>query len=275
MLDKFRNNGFIEFKNIFDDALIEKWNSKLDFFYKNKKDKIILDFTDNRVDKIGFEILQEFFNDKIKYIISKLIPDPIILWAGSNEIPGNTKISHVNHNDIGGWHTDIGEDLSFIDLKNPHYMTFFVYLTDVGPEDGPFEITNVTKKREINSSTSAKTLLGKKGTCFVWGNGFFHRAAPNYGNLRRRILKIQLQNNYLENSYIDKMKFFDNFLTNNDNYLNFLIGKKHSDSRRNWKIDCKIIEQNIEFAETYNKTSTKISLIKNIKIKIKNLLNAN
>ena len=82
------------------------------------------------------DILKEFFNDKVKFITNELIKDPIVFYAGSIEIPSNSKISHVNHNEIGGWHTDTVENLQYLDLRKPIWMTFFVYLTDVGQNDG-------------------------------------------------------------------------------------------------------------------------------------------
>ena len=112
----YENNGFIEFNNIFDDKQIEKWNKILDPYFSGKDEKVRLDLTS--IGKDGHDILKEFFNDKVKFITNELIKDPIVFYAGSIEIPSNSKISHVNHNEIGGWHTDTGENLQYLELSN-------------------------------------------------------------------------------------------------------------------------------------------------------------
>lgn len=273
----YENNGFIEFNNIFKDEQIKKWNDILDPYFSGKDEKVRLDLTS--IGKNGYDILKEFFNDKVKFIINNLIKDPIIFYAGSIEIPSNSKISHVNHNEIGGWHTDTGENLQYLDLKKPIWMTFFVYLTDVDQNDGPFEITNKIYRKDVNHNTKAFSLLGKKGKCFLWGNTFYHRAAPNLGDKRRRILKIQIQHNYLENSYTEQLKKIHKYINEDDNYFKYLTGFSHHSTYRDWKLKHEITKQKIDIINMdYNKNSNKViqfSYTKRIKNKIKNLFNVN
>ena len=273
----YENNGFIEFNNIFEDKQIEKWNKILDPYFSGKDEKVRLDLTS--IGKDGHDILKEFFNDKVKFITNELIKDPIVFYAGSIEIPSNSKISHVNHNEIGGWHTGTGENLQYLDLRKPIWMTFFVYLTDVGQNDGPFEITNKIYRKEINHNTKAFSLLGNKGKCFLWGNTFYHRAAPNLGNKRRRILKIQVQHNYLENSYTEQLKKFHKYINEEENYFKYLTGFSHHSTYRDWKLEHEISKQEIDIVKTdYNKNSNKViqfSYTRRIKDKIKNFFNVN
>ena len=65
--------------------------------------------------------------------------------------------------------------------------------------------------------------MGKRGKAFVWGNPFFHRASPNNGNIRRRILKIQIQHNYLENTYIKTLNKVHDYIDDHDHYINYIL----------------------------------------------------
>jgi hypothetical protein len=277
LLETYKANGFIEFNNLFSNEQIQKWNSILDSYYFGKKEKITIDLFE--IGKPGFKILTEFLNDKIKFIINQLIKDPVIFYAGSNEIPSNQKISHVNHNEIEGWHSDTGENLQYLNLKNPFWITFFVYLTNVGFNDGPFEISNVTEKKEIKNGMKCFKIIGEKGKCFVWGNPFFHRAAPNLGNNRRRILKIQIQHNYLENTYMSVLKKAHEYIEPDNIYLNYILGKKHSSTYRDWSLESKIKDQDIDiinenYNENYN-SKIKLNKINSIKKIIKDIFGKN
>ena len=118
-------------------------------------------------------------------------------------------------------------------------------------------------------------MTGKKGKCFLWGNPFYHRASPNIGTNRRRILKIQIQHNYLENSYLDKLKKNHKFLENEDNFLKYIFGSKHLSTYRDWKIEKPIIEQDIDIIEhAYNKdfnSRIKLKYLNALKKKFKDL----
>jgi len=273
ILELYKKNGFVEFDNLFTENQISKWNSLLDAHYEGKKEKHNIDLLE--LGEPGFNIVKEFFNDKIRFISCALIKDPILFYAGSNEIPSEQKVSHVNHNEIEGWHTDTGEELQYLDMRMPYWITFFVYLTNVDNDDGAFEISNIVKKKQISHNTECFKMTGKKGKCFLWGNPFYHRASPNIGTNRRRILKIQIQHNYLENSYLDKLKKNHKFLENEDNFLKYIFGSKHFGTYRDWKIEQSIIEQNIDIIEhIYNKDSNsriKLKYLNSLKKRFKDI----
>ena len=272
----YEKNGFIEFENIFEKEIIDKWNKILDNSYQTHNDqKVNVDLADLSQD--GYSILKDFFNDKIKFIIDQLIKDPIIYYAGSNEIPGNQLKSHVNHNEIDGWHTDTGENLQYLDYNKPYWITFFVYLSDVSENSGAFEITNLTKKKLINHNTKSHKLIGSKGKCFLWGNSHYHRASPNLASERRRILKIQIQHNYLQNTYSEKLKNFKKYILENDEYMNYLTGSKHLYAYRDWKLESKINPQiidvkNFDNQKDYN-SNIKFQFVQRIKKNLKNFFN--
>jgi len=273
ILKLYKEQGFVEFEDLFSSEKIDEWNEVLNKYYEEKKEKVSIDLCDLGED--GYKIIEDFFNSKIRFIIKDLIKDPILFYAGSNEIPSNSKISHVNHNDIGGWHTDTGEEIQYLNLKDPHWITFFVYLSDVNKNDGPFEITNKNKRKELNDGTKFFTMIGKKGKCIVWGNTFYHRAAPNLGNKRRRIIKIQIQHNYLENSYINTLNKIQKYISKNDEYMKFITGSKHMGTYRDWKLDYKFLNEKIKVVEQSNKSFMLLGFIINLKNRIKNILNVN
>ena len=58
LIDIYKNNGFIEFEDLFSDEQINHWNDVLDRFYLEKDKKVTLDLLE--LGKPGFEIVKEF-----------------------------------------------------------------------------------------------------------------------------------------------------------------------------------------------------------------------
>jgi hypothetical protein len=117
-------------------------------------------------------------------------------------------------------------------LRHPHYVSIFVYLTDVDLVDGPFEITSKTGKPvQLGKDPSVK-VIGNSGTVVVWNRSFLHRASPNLGAKRRRIIKVSIQNNYLQNQVLTS-GYFDNLLKDfagRNKFISYLLGAEHLNS---------------------------------------------
>ena len=94
---------------------------------------------------------------------------------------------------------------------DPTHVSIFVYLTDVGPEDGAFEfIPGVPRTKWLHNGTPYCSVQGPKGFSFAWHRNYYHRASPNRGPVRRRLAKLSIQSNeypshHLKNPHFSKV----------------------------------------------------------------------
>ena len=82
-------------------------------------------------------------------------------------------------------------------------MSVFLYLTDVGPENGPFELLPRDPELGFAPGLPCISVTGPAGFAFAWNRSFYHRAAPNRSPRRRRVLKLSVQPRRLPNDRID------------------------------------------------------------------------
>ena len=236
ILKIIKKSGVVELENLYSENLITEWNSKLDKIIKAKNSK-----NDKRVEidlneLVECGIVDQIFNDKFKSVISNLMDDPVLYLMNANEIVGNEDKPHVANNSLNGWHYDIST-LSYLDRNNPNFITMFIYLSDVlNFDDAPFEICSETNLDLISNITPTKKILGKKGKCFVWNNSFIHRASPNKGPNKRRIIKIGFKNNYFQNDFIPKLNSSYSKIKYKDNFTDFAFGKHHFSTEKSKKL---------------------------------------
>lgn len=222
----FKANAVVRLDNVFDPATIAGWNSRLDAIYSTKVDRARPEVDVDELYDAG--IIDEFFNPKMRKIIYDLMPNAVLYHFHSYEIEANQSKSHVLGNRLDGWHSDIGQ-LPWLDLREPHYASIFVYLSTVDENDGAFEIANTLSAPEFANEFESTKVTGVTGTTFVWNRAALHRASPNVGPIRRRILKISIQNSYLENAIVASGKF-ERFLKayqDRDEFSYFLFGGKY------------------------------------------------
>jgi hypothetical protein len=125
-------------------------------------------------------------------VLFSLMPDPVLYHCHAYEIPGNSRASHVFGESNDGWHRDA--DSVFIPEDATH-LSIFVYLSDVREEDGPFEFVLQRPDTPPRNGSPIVSMIGAVGTSFVWHRSYYHRAAPNRGPGRRRLLKVSIQRN--------------------------------------------------------------------------------
>ena len=191
-ITEFNKNGLVILKNIFDENLLKKItihlsneNNILTPVYTNHKDFTLQkrDFGVNTgyisTDKIvqSEEIFKLVNNEKLLNILSGIFKAKFKLdWIWSWwSFPSNEKI---------------GPQLFHRDYESFNFVKLFVYLTDVGKENGPHEYiirSNIKDKfferkrfdenqiRGEFSESDIKTIYGKKGTTFLADTFGIHR----------------------------------------------------------------------------------------------------
>jgi len=142
----------------------------------------------NQLQSMG--VLDQILNDRVVASMHEVIPDPVLYHLHCYEIGTQQTKPHIFGNELRGWHRDPD---SGYEPARPSHVSLFVHLTDVGPGDGAFEFMPHSATRAFVNKVPACSMLGPKGTSFYWNRHFFHRASPNRGSTRRRMLKISIQ----------------------------------------------------------------------------------
>jgi len=153
-------------------------------------------------------IFHRVLSRKMKDVIFSIVPDPVLYHFHAYEIAANSPTAHILGERLGGWHRDT--DSQFFEDRLTH-ISIFVYLTDVGELDGPFELSPHSPDKLLRSASPVISMTGPGGTSFVWHRSYYHRAAPNSGPRRRRLLKISVQPNcftshHLGNEFFQRVR---------------------------------------------------------------------
>jgi hypothetical protein len=274
LVENFKKYGFLELENIFSKEQIDLINIKADplilkKFNKTKTEILIKELIESGIADI---ILT---NENLRKIILTIMPDPILFGFNLYEVNTMQKKTHTNDNSADGWHVDTPV-LPFLDRKQTNFVSFIIYLTDVMSfEDGPFEVTSENMVEKLKHKSQSKKILGCKGTSFIWNNNYLHRASPNIGKIRRRVLKISFQNNYFQNSfYPELLNAYPSFLKKDD-FTDFVFGKYHLTSIKAHKIDylLKNYKNSINYKKIEFNSNVKLSLKLYIRKILKNILN--
>lgn len=160
----------------------------------------------------------------MRSLITTVLPDPVLYHCHIYEIEGNRTQSHIFSESLQGWHCD-GD--SKFDGRHATHLSIFLYLSDVDLIDGPFEFCPQSPSERLHSSTPTVSVVGHKNYCFIWNRSFFHRAAPNRGPKRRRLLKLSIQPNSAFNQHIGTGRFeaVRRIIPAGDPYLDTLLGR--------------------------------------------------
>jgi hypothetical protein len=151
-------------------------------------------------------LLDEIFNAQMVALIRELIPEPQIYHCKVYETAANQTRPHINASLMNGWHRD-ADTISDYSPGSCTHLSIFVYLTDVGPGSGAFEVLpQMPSYRRVRGADSIE-IHGPAGTTFIWNRSFFHRASPNASPIRRRILKLSIQRIGLPNDLLETPEF--------------------------------------------------------------------
>lgn len=223
--------GIIKVECPYSQETLNRWNKLLDPLFENQvntgesRNYVKLD----QLYSLG--IFEEFFNPSMKNLIRYIMPDAVLYHFHSYETLGQNQLSHTADFLGDGWHQD-GDALGILNPVAPHYLTVFIYLSDVlNPDNGPFEFLPEppTSTLKFKNGLNSVQVLGKIGTTFIFNRSFYHRAVPNRSSVKRRILKASIQPYYLNNPFIIDEPFTrvrQALAHKNDQFLDFiLLGK--------------------------------------------------
>ncbi len=174
-------------------------------------------------------LLDQVFNDAMRSAIRALIPDAVLYHCHLYEIAANQDQPHIEGHLLNGWHRDYDAFYTGIEPREPHCLSLFVYLSEVASfEDGPFELLPEFRS-DFAEGLPTTRVVGPAGTTFVFTRTFFHRANPNRGDRRRRVLKLSIQSGSLPNGPIDQGEFRDVLagISTTDPFLRQLFGAEY------------------------------------------------
>ena len=158
-------------------------------------------------DLVRLGISDTILSDKLVSALFEIMSDPVFYHFHVYEIRSRQSEPHVESAILSGWHRDF--DSSYTE-HSPSHISLFVYLTHVGPEDGAFEFMPDLPQGAFRNHDKVIQERGDIGHGFFWNRYFYHRASPNRGTVRRRVLKLSIQkssfpSNNLETEYLREM----------------------------------------------------------------------
>ncbi len=183
-------DGIARVPDIYSVAEIAALNAAMDGFFERKADEARAYVWPD--DMVALGIFGAVLSPGMQDVLFSVMPDPVIYHMLASEIAAGNDRSHVFEDAPGGWHRD--EDCLYFE-HDPTHVSVTVYLSDVGPGDGVFELAPQLPDRALRRETPVVSMTGRAGLSFVWHRSFHHRAAPNAGARRRRIIKFSIQRN--------------------------------------------------------------------------------
>ncbi|WP_462165086.1 phytanoyl-CoA dioxygenase family protein [Pseudoalteromonas xiamenensis] len=185
-------NSYISLNPIYSQDFIEQLNALLTPIFDTQKSPR------RYVNSLEFHklgILNNIFTPELISLLFTFFKDPILYHCHAYEIDANSNLPHIaGENYLDGWHRDV-DCLYDLNQGGVQHISFFVYLSDVNADSGPFEVCN--KRLNILPSLFRSAffyrIVGKKGTSFLFDRTSFHRASPNKSSVCRRVLKISFQ----------------------------------------------------------------------------------
>jgi len=215
-------DGVVSVPDIYSAGEIAELNAAMDPFFAKKSAEARSYLWPDDMVELG--ILRKVLSPGMRNVLFSIMPDPVIYHLLSSEIAARNRQPHVFSEKPGGWHRD--PDCGYF-AYDPTHVSITVYLTEVGPENGMFEMVPEPPDRPIHSESKVVSITGHAGRSFVWHRSFYHRASPNCSPRRRRIIKISIQRNAFLSSHL-KAWFFKRTLaelSNGDAEMDLLLGR--------------------------------------------------
>lgn len=201
---------------------VESWNPRLDSLFAAIDDQQRAVLGPDQLVEAG--IFHEMFGGPARRLIASVHPTALLYHCHCYETAAGQAKSHINQERLEGWHRDYDTLRDF--TKNfPSFVSIFILLSPVGADDGPFEFAPESADR-LRAGGEVVRLVGPVGTAAIWNRSYYHRAAPNRGPRRRRILKISFQPAGLVNELIGTDEFKTAWSNLDDPRLKALVDER-------------------------------------------------
>lgn len=197
------HEGIADLTGLWPVAQLELWNERLNPLFAAIDDEPRGVLGPDTLVQVG--IFGEIFSEPVRRLIASVIPSALLYHCHCYETAAAQSKSHVNAERLQGWHRD-WDTLKGFTKSFPNFVSIFILLSTVGDDDGPFEFAPNTADR-LRAGSDIVRMVGPVGTAAIWNRSFYHRAAPNRGPRRRRILKISFQPAELENALVSTDEF--------------------------------------------------------------------
>ncbi|OHV04528.1 phytanoyl-CoA dioxygenase family protein [Mycobacterium talmoniae] len=196
--------GIADLTGLWPVAQVEAWNQRIDPLFAATEDQARSYVGADQLVETG--IFQDVFSEPVRRLIAGIEPSALLYHCHCYEIAAAQHKPHIHQNWLHGWHRD-RETLRGFSPAAPKFVSIFILLSPVGDDDGPFEFTPRSPHQGLRSGDQIVRLVGPVGTAAIWNRSYYHRAAPNRGPRRRRILKISFQPAELANDRIGLDEF--------------------------------------------------------------------
>jgi len=195
-------NGIADVSNVYSTGELGSLNATLDPFFAAQASQPRSYAYSGDLLQLG--ILDQVLSPAVIRMFFDVLDDPVLYHFHVYEIAGRSDKSHIFSDELDGWHRDPD---SVFEAGEATHVSFFVYLSDVGPESGPFQFLPGLAAGRFATGIPSVSQMGQAGTAFLWNRNFFHRAAPNRSAVRRRLLKISIQNNRFPSRHLAASHF--------------------------------------------------------------------
>ena len=182
---------------------VQAWNQQLDPLFAAVDDQARSYVRADQLVETG--IFQEVFSEPVRRLIASIQPSALLYHLHGCETAAAQTKPHIHQGHLNGWHKD-WETLKHFKEDFPTFISIFILMSPVGDGDGQFEFAPRTSKA-LQAGGEVVRLVGGVGTAAIWNRSYYHRAAPNRGPRRRRILKISFQPAGLPNDRIGLDEF--------------------------------------------------------------------
>jgi len=224
-------HGFVQIPPLHTSADIKLFNQAFDdIFASQKSPRRYVDSA--QMLKAG--VFEQLFNPQLQQLIYAMQNDAVLYHCHAYEIDANQTKPHILADNLAdGWHRDWDCPLDLTLDSDVQQISLFVYLTDVGDNDGGFEICDKAFTPLPNRLNNANfyQIQGTKGHTFMFNRIAYHRASPNLSSTARRVIKLSFQAKTDFNSRIklEQFEYLRQHLPQQQVFLRQLAGDNNID----------------------------------------------
>jgi hypothetical protein len=215
--------GIADITGLWSSEQVDAWNQVLDPFFASADEDARSYVGADQLVSTG--VFEELFTEPVRRLMAGIQPSALLYHCHCYEIAAGQEKSHIHQGRLQGWHRD-WETLKYFTPGFPTYISIFILLSPVGDDDGAFEFQPLPPAGGLRTGGEIVRLVGPAGTAAIWNRSYFHRASPNRGTRRRRILKISFQPAGLANDRIGLNEFRRAVAHLDDPHLRALVDER-------------------------------------------------